>query len=34
MECEICGGMQSATKLERHLARCRQVWDPGGGHRP
>ena len=33
-ECEICGGMQSATNLARHRERCRQVWDPGGGHRP
>ena len=27
-ECEICGGMQSATNLARHRARCRQVRDP------
>ena len=33
-ECEIFCRMQSAMNLARHRARCRQVWDPGGGHRP
>ena len=32
-ECDVCGKMQSATNLARHRARCRQVWDSGGGHR-